>query len=193
MISSIEGMLSLKGERGVVVEVGGVGFMVFTSARVIRALPAAGSKVKFFSHLHVRENAIELYGFPSRPELEFFEALISVSGVGPKSALAILGVDKFENIAAAIREGRPDLLTRASGIGRKIGERIVLELRTKVSSVESESFVGKMEADTDLIETLASLGYRKEQAKSALEKVDGKIKGLEDRLKAALKILGGKG
>ncbi len=192
MIYSIDGKLTHRGGNFAVVEIGGLGMKVFTHARGIGALPAIGSGLKFFCHLHIRENAMELYGFVLQAELEFFESLISVNGVGPKSALAILGVDKLENILAAIKESRPDLLTHASGIGRKTAERIVLELKNKVTSEKSESFVGKMESDSDLVETLVGLGYRRDQAKAALAKVGEKIIGLEDRLKAALKVLAGK-
>lgn len=192
MIYTIEGKLSHRAEHFTVVDIGGLGIKVFAHARGIEKLPAAGTKVKFFCHLHVREDALDLYGFASEAELTFFESLISISGVGPKSALAILNIDKLENILAAIKEGRPDLLTRASGIGRKTAERIILELRGKVKSEKSESFIGKMEADSDLVEILVGLGYRRDQGKSALAKVDEKIVGLEDRLKAVLKVLGGK-
>ncbi len=157
--------------------------------RDLESLPAAGSPCELFCHLHVREDALELYGFVSEQELEFFELLISVSGVGPKSALAVLDVARLEELAAAIREGRPDLLTRASGIGRKTGERIVIELKTRVTADRSEQAVKKMEADADLVEAIAGLGYRRERAKTALEKVDAKILDAGERIKAALKTL----
>lgn len=192
MIHTIEGTLTHRGGNFAVVNVGGLGIKVFSHARGISSLPVAGNKIKFFCHLHVREDALDLFGFTSEEELSFFESLISISGVGPKSALSIFGVDKLENILAAIKENRPDLLTRASGIGRKTGERIVLELRGKVGSEKSESFVGKMEADSDVVEALVGLGYRRDQARAALGKIDEKVTGLEERLKAALKILGGK-
>jgi holliday junction DNA helicase RuvA len=128
----------------------------------------------------------------SEDELQFFEMLISVSGVGPKSALAILDVAKLDELSAAIKEDRPDLLTRASGIGRKTAERVIIELRTKVQSVKSGSMVEKMETDADLVEALSSLGYRREEARAALGKVDVKVVGVEARLKAALGILGKK-
>ena len=153
---------------------------------------ASRPNVKFFCHLHVREDALDLFGFPTAEELAFFELLISVSGVGPKSALSIMDVAELKNLSAAIKEGRPDLLTKASGIGRKTAERIILDLKTKVSSEKSEATVGKMDTDVDLVETLVGLGDRRDQAKTALGKVDEKIMNLEERLKAALKVLGGK-
>jgi len=192
MIYTIEGKLTHRAENFVVVETGGFGIKVFTHVRGMSAISAPGNSAKFFCHFHLREDAMELYGFVSQKELELFESLISVNGVGPKSALAILGIDTLENISAAIKENRPDLLRRASGIGGKTADRIVLELKNKIISEKSESFVGKMEADSDLVETLVSLGYRREQAKAALAKVDEKVAGLEGRLKAAFKVLGKK-
>ncbi len=145
---------------------------------------------KLFTHFQVREDGMDLYGFTSEEERGYFELLISVSGVGPKSALSILDVASMGELAAAIKEGRPDLLTRASGIGTKIAERIIIDLRGKVQSLSSGAMVEKMEADADLVEALSNLGYRREEARAALNKVGSEVVGVEDRLKAALKILG---
>jgi len=192
MVYSVAGKLAVKDDHYVVVECGGLGLKLFMSARAVAALPPVGQEIKMFSYLYVRESMIDLYGFAKAEELNFFEMLISVSGVGPKSALAILDVANLEELSAAIKEGRPDLLTRASGIGRKTAERVIVELRTKVQSSKSGLVIDKMETDADLLEALASLGYRREEARVALTKVDTKISGTEDRLKAALKILSGK-
>jgi Holliday junction DNA helicase RuvA len=197
MIYSIAGKLTLKSDHFVVIETGGLGLKVMVGEATLKALPpvranGAGADVKLFSYMNVRENAIELYGFASEDELEYFEMLISVSGVGPKSALSILDVAKISELSAAIKEGRPDLLTRASGIGRKTAERVIIELRTKVQSAKSGAVVEKMETDVDLIEALSGLGYRREDARAALAKVDAKVVGVEDRLKAALALLGKK-
>ena len=192
MIYSVSGKLALKSEHFVVIEVHGVGFKISVGSRVQRALPAVGLETKLFSHLQPREDSMELYGFSSEAELRFFELLISVTGVGPRSALAIMDVADLKQLSAAIKENRPDLLTRASGIGRKTAERIILELRGKVDAAASGEIVSAMESDVDLIETLVGLGYRREEAKAALGRVDVKIEGVEERLKAALKILGRK-
>lgn len=192
MIYSIFGKLAAVLDHGVAVDVSGVAFKIHTHARVRRALPAPGSDVFFFCHLIVREDALDLYGFLAEDEIRFFEQLISVAGVGPKSALAVLEIAELKQLAAAITEGRPDLLTKASGIGRKTAERIVLELRGKVTGERTAATVHAMESDADLVETLVGIGYRREEAKAALARVDAKIIGLEPRLKAALKVLGGK-
>ncbi|MBI4094741.1 MAG: Holliday junction branch migration protein RuvA [Candidatus Liptonbacteria bacterium] len=191
MIYSVTGRLVAKGENFAVLEMNGLALKTFTNPRTVESLSAVGSTLKFFCHLHVKEDALELYGFKTEPELRFFELLISISGVGPKSALSIMEIAELKSLTAAIKEGRPDLLTRASGIGRKTAERIILELKNKVEVEKSEAAVKKMETDADLVETLVEFGYRRDQARAALEKVDEKIMNIEDRLKAALKSLGG--
>ncbi|MDE2018782.1 MAG: Holliday junction branch migration protein RuvA [Patescibacteria group bacterium] len=192
MLYGVFGKIALKSDKFAVIETGGLGLKLFMAARTIAALPREGSDVRVFSYLHMREDGLELYGFGSEKELTYFEMLISVSGVGPKSALAILDIANLDELAAAIKEGRPDLLTRASGIGRKTAERIILELKSKVQSAKSGLVVEKMEGDADLIEALSNLGYRREEARAALGKVDVKVAGIEERLKEALKILGRK-
>lgn len=192
MIYSISGKLTGKTDNLAVVEMAGLGLKVFTHRRALDNLPAIGSDVKLFCHLHVREDALELYGFLSEDELNFFELLIGVSSVGPKSALGVLDISELRNLASAIKENRPDLLTRASGIGRKTAERIVLELKSKVQAERAGMVVRKMESDADLVETLFGLGYGRQEAKDALARVDEKVVNLEERLKAALKVLGRK-
>jgi Holliday junction DNA helicase RuvA len=192
MIYSIKGSLALKEGNFAVVETGGLGMKLFASKQTLEALPAAGAEVKFFCHLHVREDALDLFGFTTADELEFFEMLISVSGVGPKSALAILDTAPLDELSAAIKEGRPDLLTRAAGIGRKTAERVIVELRSKVQSSKSGAVVEKMQTDSDLVEALTSLGYRRDEARVALGKVGTEIEGAEARLRAALAVLSNK-
>lgn len=189
MIYSLRGILQSKDGNVAVLEIGGVGFKVFAAQRTLLSLPA-GEEAAIFTHLNVKEDALDLYGFASLEELRFFELLISVSGVGPKSALAILDIADLNELCAAIQEGRPDLLTRASGIGRKTAERIIIDLKGKVIAKESTSTVRRMEGDSDLVETLTNLGYRRDQAKAAVGHIEESVTGLEARLKAALKILG---
>jgi Holliday junction DNA helicase RuvA len=189
MIYSIEGTLALKDDHFAVVTTGGLGLKLFASRLTLEGLPAIGTGVKFFCHLHVREDALDLFGFTSEGELIFFEMLISVSGVGPRSALAILDTGPLDELSAAIKENRPDLLTRAPGIGRKTAERVIIELRNKVQSSKSGAVVEKMQTDSDLVEALMSLGYHRDQARAALGKVDEKVTGTEARLRAALAVL----
>src|SRR3989344_1004966 len=115
MMYSISGILIGKGEHFFVVDTGAIAFQLFAPRGVLEHLPPIGQKVKIFSYLHVREDALQLYGFLSEGERDFFERLNTVSGVGPKSALGIMGVAPVEQLVAAVNEGRTELLTRASG------------------------------------------------------------------------------
>lgn len=192
MIYSIDGTLALRDDHFAVVETGGLGLKFFASRLTLEGLPATGARVKFFCHLHVREDALDLFGFTTEAELTFFEMLISVSGVGPRSALAILDTGPLDELAAAIKENRPDLLSRAPGIGRKTAERVIVELKNKVQSAKSGATVSKMETDSDLLEALTSLGYRRDDARAALARVGGEVEGTEARLRAALGLLSNK-
>ena len=189
MIYFLQGKLVAKKDNFLVLDVGGVAFQVKSSFNILKSLPQIGESVKVFTYLHVRENLLELYGFLNEEELGFFELLLSVSGVGPKTALGILSVEKLEKLKAAISEGRSELLTKASGIGKKTAERVVLELREKLKVEGSGKIVGAMESDHDLVDALANLGYAKGQARDALSKVDPKIIKMEERIREALKLL----
>ena len=189
MIYSIIGQLKLKNQGFAVIENHGIGYKIFANTRVFAGTPV-GEEVEVYCHLNVKEDALDLYGFRSPGELRFFELLTSVSGVGPKSALSIMEIAELNALASAIKEGRPDILTKASGIGRKTAERIIIDLRNKVEAEESEAQIKKTEADNDIIETLVGLGYRREQVRVAMEKV--RDQSFEGKLKEALKILSGK-
>lgn len=187
MIYKVSGTLEAKREHFIVVNVGTIAFKVYPTASVLGGLPEIGNAVKIFTHLHVREDELTLYGFTNIQELELFERLLEVSGVGPKSALSILNVSKVDQLIAAINEGRTELITRASGIGKKTAERIVLELKGKLSLTSQPQTLSLMESDLELEETLMSLGYTKAQAKAVVGKIDPKVKGFKERLKEALK------
>ena len=175
MIYSLSGTLLATQKNSAIVGVHGVGLKVATTERTLRSVPKIGEAVSFFTHLHVREDALDLFGFLTEPELKFFELLISVSGVGPKSALSVMDIEEFSKLAAAIQEGRPDLLTRASGIGRKTAERIILELRGKVEAINAGKVVERMEGDTDLVDALVNLGYKRPDVRDAISKIDQKL------------------
>ena len=189
MIYSLYGKLIEKKDNYFVVEIGGIGFSVKSSINVLKSLPQIGQLVNVFTYLHVREDALELYGFLNQEDLEFFQMLIGISGIGPKSALGVLSIEKAEKLKAAISEGRSELLTKASGVGKKTADRIILELRGKLKQKGSEKIIGLMESDHDIVEALSNLGYAKTQARDALAKVDSKIVKMEERIKAALKEL----
>lgn len=188
MIALLEGKIELKTERFVILKTGGVGYKVFCGINTLRKLPSAGDEAKLFVHLYPRENILDLYGFLSFEELEFFEMLISVSGIGPKAGLAILSIASLKEIKASIASGRVNLLTKVSGIGKKTAERVILELGSKI--LVSGREVSKLMADDEAVEALVGLGYQRRQAREALQQVSSETKGTVNRLKEALKILG---
>jgi len=188
VIHTIHGKIKDIGEHYAIIETGGIGFKVRCPGGSLKKI-AGKDEAMLYTHLQVREDGMDLFGFEAPAELVFFEQLISVSGVGPRSALAILDVAGIKQLTAAIKEEKPELLTRAAGIGRRTAERIVVELKGKVKSEASADEVLAMESDTDLAETLTDLGYRKDDVKTALQKIGREVTDIEERLKKALKLL----
>lgn len=193
MIYFVSGKLESKRVNYVVVEAYGIGYKIFVPIPTIKKLPALGQEIKLLTYFHVREDVMSLYGFLEEKELNFFKALVSISGVGPKTALGILSVAPTDNLVAAIARGESDLLQRSSGIGRKTAARVVMELKDKVfvESGTGEETVRLMESDEDVYEALLSLGYSAKQVKVAMEKIDPKLKGVDARLKEALQKMKG--
>ncbi|MBI2024993.1 MAG: Holliday junction branch migration protein RuvA [Candidatus Harrisonbacteria bacterium] len=189
MIYSLSGKLAGKKEGFIVLESAGIGFKVLLSQRAAQSLAQIGSNIKLFCSLYNRENEpFELYGFMTEGELYLFERLNTVSGIGPRTAMAILNVAPIDQLVVAINEGKVDLLTRAGGVGRKTAERVVIDLKGKLTSGSSpKTTLNLMESDLELEETLVSLGYTKQQAKNAISRIDPKIEGFKERLKEALK------
>ena len=146
--------------------------------------------LKFWTHLYLREDTVELYGFLEYSELEFFEILIQISGIGPKSALGVLAVAPLDTLKKAISSGETSYLTKVSGIGRKIAEKIILELKDKMGKIGSAEEGIFLREEGDVLKALRSLGYSLEEAREALKKLPSEIEGAEKRVKEALKILG---
>lgn len=187
MVYSIAGTLTLKQQGFVVLEVAGIGYKIQCPLFVLSQLPPVGEAARLVVHHHIREDANDLYGFLSDAELSLFESLLGVSGIGPKSAMGILGVAPLPELVAAINEGRVDLLTKASGVGKKTAERAVLDLKGKLTFADTSAIITKMEKDGELEETLVSLGYSKAQARAAIAKLDPGITDFHEKLKAVLK------
>lgn len=187
MIASLRGKITLEKEKYVVVETGGVGYKVYTLLEQL--LPVNKEKeVFFYIYTHIREDAFDLYGFLEEKEMEFFELLLSISGIGPRSALGILGVASIDTLKKAVAQNDLAYLTKISGIGRKTAERIVIELRDKVGKIASDSSLAE---EVDALEALKALGYSHAVAREALKEVSG-AKDTNAKIKEALKILGKK-
>lgn len=188
MIARLTGTLSALGTDSLIVDVHGVGYRIYTSTETISGLPSAGETVSFWTYLAVRETALDLYGFHTQEELQLFELLISVSGIGPRSGLAILSLASPALLQKAISAGETSYLTKVSGIGRKTAEKIVLELRDKIGTVSETT--EELKGDTDVIEVLKSLGYSHIEARDAIKQLSPETTGTNDRIKEALKKLG---
>jgi len=189
MIAQLKGTVASIGVNSIILDVGGVGYRIHTTLEVIKGLRKEKSKVVFFTHLAVRETSMELYGFLNEDEVIFFELLISVSGIGPKSALAIMNLETVAALSSAITQGDTTYLTKVSGIGRKSAEKIIIELRDKTVALNAEDSKIHNE-DAEALEALQSLGYSIKEARSSLKALPKDISGMEERITAALKQLG---
>lgn len=189
MIYSLSGKLAFKKSQFVVIDVGGVGYKVFVSQKTFKKLPAISSKINLLCSYHVRQDMPEIYGFLDEKELEIFDLLTSINGVGPKSALTILGNIKIDKFLSAINHNRSDLISDGWGIGKKKAERIVLELKDKVK--KSGIFIDAeiLDSDKDIKSALRNLGYKPKEVEEAIDKIPASIKKVEVRLKLAIKTL----
>lgn len=189
MISYLEGELILKKQDFIVVKSNGVGFRLFVGFDA----GLLGSNVALFTHMVVREDALSLYGFRTYEELELFEILISVSGIGPKSGMAILSLADPHTIKTAIIQEEPGILTRVSGIGKKTADRVILELKNKFTvedlGVLSDAAQSNVNEHHDAIEALVGIGYGQNEVRKVLSEIP-KDKSLEERIRLALRELG---
>lgn len=190
MIATLEGIVEFKAEKFVVVNIAGVGYKVFVGSDTHQKIPEKGANVKFWTHHHVREDTAALYGFLNFAELDLFETLIGISGIGPKGALGILGVASTDTLKKAIAAGDTSYLTRVSGIGRKTAEKIVLELKEKMAGGKNMIDTPELKEEADAMEALIALGYSQREARDALAKVSAEITSVEKRVKEALKKIG---
>jgi len=187
MISQITGQIIHKADKFVIVETNSIGYKVFATTELL-SMAKMDEKIKIWTYLAVRENALDLYGFSNKKELDFFELLITISGVGPKTALNILNVANVDSLRKAISTNETAHLTKVSGLGKKMADKIVLELKGKLGSYEEVALGLKEEIDA--LEALKSLGYSHKESREALQEIDKAITTTSGRVKAALKHLG---
>lgn len=184
----IAGTVILKENDMLLVKTGGIGYKIRTTKETARAA-TLNKEVALFTHLAVREDAMELYGFKTKDELNFFEKLVSVSGIGPKSALAILNLAPVSKLVNAIASSDAHYLTKVSGIGKKSAAKIILELKDTVSAGISVIDEQELAGEKDALLALQSLGYGMNEAREALLKVKRKDGTVESAIKEALKLL----
>lgn len=189
MISRISGTLAHTSPTWALVDVQGVGYKVFTTPGNLALLPL-GEPCSFWTHLAVRDDALDLYGFTEQADLDFFGKLLTLPGIGPKSALGILAVAPVEVLVQAISEENPQYLTKMTGLGKKNAEKIVQGLKDKLDGFTLPARSPRLQEEADVVEAITALGYSLTEARDAAKQIPSDILGIGDRVKAALKLLG---
>jgi Holliday junction DNA helicase RuvA len=192
MIGHIEGTILYKDERSLILTTGGIGYTLFVTPDTLER-STVGATMRLWTHLSVKENALELYGFPERETLTLFRLLIGISGIGPKSALNILSLADNETLLHAIARGDSVYLTKVSGIGKKLAEKIVLELKDKMGGLAREGNAPR--AEDEALEALEALGYAARDTRTivrALAKDETNYPTAQDIIRKALQTLGGR-
>lgn len=195
MIYNLRGTLTYCDQNFAVVECGGVGFKCFTTLTTLREIGKVGNEVNLYTHLSVREDAMDLFGFASKEELESFRLLISVSGIGPKAAVAILSEMTPDRLAVCIASGDAKMLTKAQGIGKKTAERVVLELKDKMGAIGSSDVAAAAAAGSaegtdsaEAVQALVALGYTQSDAAVVIGRLDPSL-SVDEMIRIGLKEL----
>lgn len=185
MIAKLKGVIDEINLNGAIVDVSGIGYFVFLTNNTLSSI-SLGKEFSFYIHHVVRENAEELYGFYLEEEKKFFDLLLSIYGIGPKSALGILNSAPIDTIKEGVMTGDASHLTKVSGIGKKNAEKIIIELKDKIGTISSSGI--NIIGSGDAIEALTALGYSLSDAREAIQKVDRELPA-EEMVKQALKRL----
>jgi len=192
MIIFLRGIIKKIREEFIILDVRGVGYQVFCTRQALHGLQNKAGEVEIYTHQHIREDSQELYGFLTLEELDLFEIIISVSGVGPSIGLAILDIAGVSDIKKAIATANVDYLTRVPGIGRKKAELIILDLKSKMDVLAGSDDLNLSDDNSDSVNALVRLGYSRTEALAALENVPQDVKDAGERIKLALQDIGKK-
>jgi holliday junction DNA helicase RuvA len=187
MIGKIEGVVQAIRTEFAIISAGGIGYKVAATRETLAVLRDR-KNTSLWTHLAVRENALDLYGFLNEKDLRFFELLLTVSGIGPKSALAVLDIASVETLRSAITAGNASYLTKVSGIGKKTANKIVAELKDSIDA--SKETAHTLSEDEGALEALRALGYSAQEARDVLRKVPRTVEGESARLREALRLIG---
>ncbi len=191
MIAMLRGVLGLREEDAVIIDVNGVGYYVYVPAPVLNELGREGSDVSLYTHLHVRENELTLYGFSTIDQRALFQRLLTVSGIGPRVAMALLSAFSPEQVRLAIAEGNVSLLTQVPGVGKRTAERMILDLKGKIDLGELVPAGDLSMADAEVIAALESLGYSRSEAQEAVRHLPAGDLSLEEKITEALRYFAG--
>ena len=191
MIGYLSGTVKAVRKNYIILATDYVGYKVFVVPQITMAMEQ-GKKLSLYIYTHVREDQLALYGFSTLPELEFFELLLGVSGIGPKMALAIMSLADLQMIKSGIVNEDPDVFTKVSGVGRKTAERLIMELKEKVLPETAAVAAGMAEASqahADVLDVLEALGYSKAEARGALSQLPKDITDSQIKIREALRSL----
>lgn len=188
MISSLKGIAEHNGSNPIIVDVGGVGYCVYVPAKLLSTLHS-GNSCKLFIKSHIREDAFDLYGFESRSEIDLFEKLLTVSGIGPRTALLV--VDRGVGaVHEAIIQADTDFFTSIPRLGKKNAQKIIIELKSKLGSITDIDLTDASATQTkDVLTALVSMGFAKPEALEAIRTIDPQARTLEEKVRSALKVL----
>ncbi|TSA44759.1 Holliday junction branch migration protein RuvA [bacterium] len=190
MIGYIAGKLVGKAKNYLIIDTGGVGYRVSVTPDIFLSAKT-GDEFRLFTHNYVREDQLALYGFATIEALDFFELLLTVSGVGPKVAMSIMSLSDIPMIKSAILNNDPDVFTKVSGVGRKTAELLIMELKEKIGN-ETGITPGMSVSHSDVLDALVALGYSVNEARRALGQIPSDIVDSGDKIRHALKFLAGK-
>ena len=190
MIGMLTGILASRNDPYIILDVHGVGYKVYITPQLFPLL-TVGQELKVFTHMHVREDALDLFGFPTAEDLRLFELLIDVNGIGPKTAVGVFAVGSRSEIVGAIAQADVDFFTGVPRLGKKNAQKIIIELKNKIGGKEELDL--KEETDDITGETIAALegiGFSEREARMAIKAIDGKGTTVQEKVKLALKQLG---
>lgn len=191
MIGYLRGVVAFRDDPFLLIDVSGVGYRVIVSRSVLSKLNGVGEKVAVFTYTHVREEALELYGFATQDDLRLFEMLLSVSGIGPKTALGIFTIGEARDIQKAITDGDVDFFTTVPRLGRKNGQKIIIELKGKLGSIAELDLTDKdVLENKDVLSALRAFGFSSREASEAVRAIRGQGQTTEERVRLALRYLG---
>ena len=199
MYAYLNGLVADKGQNSLVIDVGGVGYLLAVSMNTLQETPPVGEKMKVYTYFSVREDAVELFGFASQEEKNMFTRLLTVSGIGPKVALSILGAMPLRDLTLAIITGDITALSRAPGVGKKSAQRLALELKEKVEQSDLDYIPANVapvtavqeDAAQEALAALQALGYTPAEAARAIQQVKGQSDSANDLVRLALRNMAG--
>lgn len=190
MISKLTGFISEVDDKTLTLDVHGVGYEIYLSPGTLVGMLPSDTPITIYTYMHVREQSMELFGFLNRDQKNFFQMVIGVSGIGPKSALGILDIAPLTTLVGAIMQGDSSYLTKVSGVGKKTAEKIVIETKDKVAKLGIEGDTRAVSDDSDALAALQALGYTLMQARDVLREIPDEITETNEKIKYALKTLG---